>query len=353
MNKKTTWIIGIILIVLILILVNNNSTKDQTSGSIKLGVITPATGPAGQMGEEVLNSLKLASITNVTMSFEDDQCSGKQAVSSYNKLKSEGVHIFYVACSGSVLALAPLAKEDGNLILTAYAGSSEIRKTGDEVIRFIPDAVSIANAMAEYTISLRDVKKIGLLYENQDYSKSAAMILKDKTGTLISEEETYSAEDTSFRTQITKLKANGVDTLLYVPTSDKAAKLVYAEMKNLSYKPYIIGDVNVCEYPFSPKDYGMKSTCFDSGFNIETQAYKDFILSYQTVYGHPASAGFYDAVTYDIVKILDAYKSTKKTVKVDDLKKYILAGVKGEMTDYAFTSEGEVLGSNYLKQINK
>jgi ABC-type branched-subunit amino acid transport system substrate-binding protein len=203
-------IISVLVIVVVILLVLSQRSSNETVGTIKIGVIGPFSGPAQTIGEEIMNSILLASSSRLQISFEDDQCDSKKAISSYEKLKLQSVHVYYVACSGSVLALSPIVKEDNNVILTAYAGSSAIRETGDEVIRFIPDALSIADKMAQYSKQIASTSKIGLLYEKQDYSVSVANILKKELGSIIKVEETYSGDDSSFRTQIVKLKASGI-----------------------------------------------------------------------------------------------------------------------------------------------
>lgn len=325
------------------------------SSVIKIGVISPMSGPAASMGEEVANTINLANTTSVALTFEDDQCDAKKALSAYQKLKSEDVHVFYVTCSGSVLALAPLAKQDGNLIVTAYAGSSEIRATGDEVIRFIPDGVSVAKAMAEYVSKLPAQSRIGLLYEEQDYAKSVALTLQNILGTRIINEEAYVADDTSFRTQITKLKGAHIDVLLYIPTSDKAEKIVFQQMQTLAYTPHVVGDVNVCGYPINPKDFGITTaTCFNAEFLNETAGYKQFIVAYKSRYGIDPSAAFYDAVTYDVVSLIEKFsRANRKSDFVPALKKYFLSGVTGEMSTYQFTQNGEVIADQYLKIVEK
>ncbi|MEI8062018.1 MAG: ABC transporter substrate-binding protein [bacterium] len=358
MNRKNPGSLGWILIsllIIIIIIAAQHSSSITKGGLIKVGIINPTSGSAGHMGEEIMNTLKLASTTSTTLLYEDDQCDATKAISAYQKLKGEGAHVFIVSCSGSVLALDPIAKKDGNLILTSYADSSEIRKTGDEVIRFIPDALSIADGMANYAAKLPATStKIGLLYEDQDYAKSAALILQQKLGKKIIEAEQYSANDTTFKTQITKLKANGINTLLYVPTSDKAAKLVFKDIKTLGYTPFIIGDVNTCEYPFSPKDFGLKSVCFDSGFTTETTAYKKFIAAYKQIYGQDSTAPFYNAITYDIAMLIDNFAKThKQDVGIPDLKKYFLKGITGQMSRYSFSQNGEVVATPYLKMFSK
>ncbi len=356
MNKYSKYIaLAIVLVVVILLFgsFGRNGASNVTRVT-KIGLIAPLSGPAGVTGEEFVNAANMASSTTVSLITEDDQCSGKNAVSAYQKLVLQDVHIFMVGCSGSVMALAPLAKTDGNLIVTGYAGSSEIRKTGDEVIRFIPDALAVAGPMGNFIANLPVSAKTGLLYEQQDYAKSVAMALQEKLGSRIVTSETYSADDSTFRTQITKLKSAKIDTLIYIPTGEKAAKIIYGEMKTLGYAPYVVGDVNACGFSFSPADYGMKMTCFDAGFVNETQAYKDFKTNFKALYGIESAFPFYDAVSVDIIKIIDKYEtSAGSKVTISDLKKYILAGVQGDMSYYTFTANGEVVADQYLKKVEK
>jgi ABC-type branched-subunit amino acid transport system substrate-binding protein len=348
-KNKIIWTVLVLTIVVVVISINKKTTDSEV---IKLGVIAPLSGPAANIGEEIVNSIKLASSSSLQLLFEDDACDTKKAIFAYQKLKQEGVKIFNVNCSGSVLALAPIAKQDGNLIVTGFSGSSEIRKTGDEVIRFIPDALSIAGAMANYLST--STSKIALLYEEQDYSRSVANILKEKLGNKIMNEEKYIATDTTYKTQIVKLKSLGIQTLLYVPTSDKAAQLVYKEMNTLNFKPLIVGDVNVCEYPFSPKEYGLSAICYDAAFTVETEGYKNFVSDYKTTYGKESTSPFYHSITYDIVKILETYiNQNGQTDLVNGFKKYLLSGVTGRMTAYNFTPEGEVIADDYLKQFKR
>lgn len=168
-------------------------------------------------------------------------------------------------------------------------------------------------------------------------------------------EEVYGASDSSFRTQITKLKGAKIDILLYIPTSDKAEKIIFQQMQTLAYNPHIVGDVNVCGYPINPKDFGItQTTCFNAEFANETAEYKQFITSYKNHYGVDPSAPFYDAITYDIILLIEKFSHTNyKGNFVTALKKHLLGGVKGQMSTYTFTPDGEVIADQYLRIIEK
>lgn len=334
---------------------------------LTVGIISPLSGEVATMGEGIKRSIGLALLQAeasnkkaVTVRYEDDQCDSKKAISAYQLLKQLDVKVFYIACSGSVLAVAPLAKQNGDLILTAYAGSSEIRKTGDEVIRFIPDALSVTDAIIKYVDpasgNISGSSTFALLYESQAYSVSVADEIKKKfteQGKSILIEEQYASNAKSLKTQIVKIKSQNPDYLIFIPVSDQIAQIAFKEMKDLKLTSAIIGDVNVCDYSFSSKDFGLKSICFKAAFNNDES--KRFEEEYLRVYSAPSQYAFYDAATYDIFHILNEIALNKNGAieNIEFLKKSLLQGVKGKISSYEFDSNGEVKGVRYLNVVER
>ncbi|MEK7650363.1 MAG: ABC transporter substrate-binding protein [Patescibacteria group bacterium] len=351
MKKVIIWLVVIVVVIGIAVLASKNPEADNAvklERPVKIGVIIPLSGAVASMGEPIKNAINLQTYQNILPMFEDDPCDAKKAISAYQKLKLENVRIFYVACSGSVMALAPLAQQNGDLILTAYAGSAEIRKTGTEVIRFIPDALSVGEAMVEHIKTIPENKKIGLLHEEQDYAQSLANLLQENLGSKILTTEKYNANDNTYRTQVTKLKFSGIDTLLFVPTSDKAAQLVLKEMQVQSFKPEIISEVNTCDYPFKPADYGLHGVCWKA--SLDTAGYEKYVSDYKAKYGKDSQYPFYDSITFDLFGILDTFYA--QDLSIEQLKAKILAGITGQVSSYQFDSAGEVNSSQYLKVLS-
>jgi len=338
MNKNTKIIWGLIIIIALIVIVTTVRRNSETpSGPLKIGVIAPSSGPYAIMNEGIQHAIYLASSTHLTAVYQDDQCDTKDAISAYNLLKQQDVRLFYVACSGSVMALAPLVKQNGDLIITAYAGSAAIRETGPEVIRFIPDALSVTDVMNDY-VKDQIGKRFVLLYENQDYAKSAADAIASSSANII-ETESYSSSDNSYLTILTKIKAAKADYVIWIPTSDVAAQKILKEMKTLSLTTPIIGDVNLCGYSFSPKDFGIHGVCWNA--ELSGDAYNQFKSAFKSTFGVDSQYPFYDAITYDSVKIIDAL-IPRVGNDIAMLKTKLLAGVSGEVSSYNFDSNGEV-----------
>ncbi len=338
---------------------SGDSKNVEGAAKLKVGLITPITGPAGAMGEMLVKDVQLYESKYVEFITQDDQCNPKQAISAYNVLRGQGARVFVVACSGSVLALAPIAKTNGDLIITSYAGSSEIRNTGTEVIRFNPDALSVVESLASHIKDSGD-KKYALLSEEIDYARSVADglangVFKNNPNLLL--RETFGSGATDIRTQLTKIKAMNPDVLVFIPASVATAKIVLQQMKDLKLDVHILGEVNLCEYPFSPKDFGFKSTCFD--ILLTKEQLNTFQNMFVSKFGATSTYPFFDAVTYDVVHVVNDFSiENQKKVKnpvddkfITDLKKNILDGVAGKIVPmYKFSSEGEVMGdANILK----
>lgn len=358
--KKYVAITTILLVIIGVFYANKNSQENAGDvAKLKVGLVTPITGPAGAMGEMLVKDVQLYDSKHVEFVTQDDQCNPKQAISAYNVLRGQGVRVFVVACSGSVLALAPIAKTNGDLIITSYAGSSEIRNTGTEVIRFNPDALSVVDSLANHIEDSGD-KKYALLSEEIDYARSVADglangVFKNSPNLLL--RETFGSGTTDVRTQLTKIKATKPDVLIFIPASVATAKITLQQMKDLKLDVHILGEVNLCEYPFSPKDFGFKSTCFD--ILLTNEQLNTFQNMFVSKFGATSTYPFFDAVTYDVAHVISEFsRENQKKVKnpaddkfIVDLKENILDGVAGKIVPmYKFSPEGEVVGdANILK----
>ena len=317
---------------------------------LKVGVIVPLTGPAASMGVAIRKALELSTQSEIEFIFEDDLCSAQKALAAYHKLTPQSVKVFYVACSGSLLALAPIVKKSGNLILTAYAGSAAIRELGTEKIRFVPDAISVLEQMEIY-FKQNPKLKFGLLFEEQDYASSLAQQIKQRLGARIVVAESYLPTTESYRSILLKFKSAKIDQLILIPVSDVAVQLIYKELRQLKIDQPLLGEVNLCDYAIKPQDYGLSGSCWKA--TLSTPGFAIFDQKFKDKYGESSQYPFYDAITYDIAEILAglaaAAKAQAEVVSPEYLRTKILSGQVGKVTTYQFSSNGEVLAKDYLQ----
>lgn len=310
---------------------------------MKLGVIVPLSGSAVLMGDSLRGVVELANLKHLRTIFEDDRCDGKTALSAYLKLRNEGVHVFYMACSGSILAVAPQAKRNGDLILTTYAGSSKIRESGDEVIRLNPDAISIADGVLKL-LSAQDYPT-AILYEEQEYASSMASRLAELLGAKLSEKISYLPDAESFNAEILRIKQKKVKSVIFVPVGDAAARVVLRQLSQNGVEIPVIGEVNLCDYPFKPSEYRLHGKCVAARF--EGPVYSNFLTDYHAILKRAPAYPFYDAMALDLFKYLDSFATQDTTVP--QLKKKLLSGFDGAFAKYRLSPSGEAEnGGDYL-----
>jgi len=312
---------------------------------LKIGVIIPLSGPPALMGESLRRSISLAKLANIETHFEDDRCEGKTALAAYLKLREQGVRIFYLACSGSILALAPHVKRNGDLVLTTYAGSSRIRETGDEVIRVNPDAISVAEGV-EKLIGKAE-RPVAILYEEQEYASSLADKLESLLGKDLIKRVAYRPDAALFSAEILSIKGAKPRSIFLIPVADGPAKTILKQMAEYKIDVPVLGEVNLCDYSFKPAEYGLHGLCVAAKFQGE--AYAKFNSDSVAIFGHPPAYPFYDAMAYDLFKFIDRQVAVSSSLGVPELKTKILAGFKGEFAEYQFSADGEITNaSDYL-----
>lgn len=321
-----------------------NSARGE---QLKIGFILPMTGSAALMGESLSGVVKLAQLKNVSTVFEDDRCDAKLALSAYTKLRGEGVRLFYMACSGSILAVAPLAKQNGDLIVTTYAGSARIRETGPEVLRYNPDAISIAEGLT--TLLTPDMLPTAFLYEEQDYAQSLVTKLESILGSAaVIEKIAYRPDSPSFASEVLRLKQKKSKSIVFVPVGDGAARLILQQMSQQRMGMPILGDVNLCDYPFHPSDFKLSGACVSARFS--GKPYDDFLRDYASVVGHAPAYPFYDAIALDLVERVDGV--AKDGASIAELRTQLLAPFAGKFTRYSLSPDGEAEhAGDYLTRV--
>ena len=145
MQTSTKIFIGLVVLVLIIIgVVATSHSVSPSTETIKIGVLSPLTGPAPILGEWMLEGNRLAAAEinangdiqgkQIELVIEDDACSGKAGVSAYKKLHAEGIAYFVgPLCGAARIPILQAAEGDGALLMTTGLALSErVRKTNED-----------------------------------------------------------------------------------------------------------------------------------------------------------------------------------------------------------------------------
>lgn len=223
----------------------------QEEDVIKVGVILPLTGPASEIGNNILDGIMVASEYYDSISskklkiiVEDSKLDAKQAMSSANKLitvdKVEA--IIGLASSTEALAVAPICEKNKIVMISSTASTPLLSDAGDYIFRIYPSDVYDSKVLADYA---KNIKNVSILYLNNDFGvglKNTFIENYSKSGGNISNIEAFLPDDTDFRTQLTKIKKTAPKGLFVIAIDMQYLNIV-KQIRELGIKAQIFAPV--------------------------------------------------------------------------------------------------------------
>lgn len=165
-----------------------NQTNNQGSNpdeKLRIASILTLTGPAGQIGQEILTGQKLAVQywnskpgTKVELISEDSKNQPKDGLSAYQSLKARGYNFFTVNGSGVALAIKGEIneKEATLLALAAHPGITDPAKPG--VFRYSSTATGEANTLTDWIQKSANEQTVVLFHSADEYGLAFANAMK-------------------------------------------------------------------------------------------------------------------------------------------------------------------------------
>ncbi len=365
MSKTAKVWIGVVIVILIIVVVSLGK-KNTESETIKIGYIGPFTGPvASTSGEDIGNGWKLAVLKRpelagkkVEVIYEDDACDPKKAVSAATKLINiDKVKILVNGvCSGSMVAVAPVAESNKVILFTPVSTSPKITDAGDYIFRTSGTGVHTALAYEKY-LKQSGYNKIAIIFENAEYPvgiKEAfqPIFTKDTVNSIVAVEGVNS-NDTDMRSQLLKISALKPQALVAIFNSSVTANAFIKQIKDLGIKLPVFGN----EYfAFSvvvenPDAEGIYATQYDYDLNAPT--YLDYLNEYSKTYGKKPSQDIYAALPFDGYNVLADVIESCKGDDPECLKKglYAVKGYKGITGEINIDEKGDTQRQFTLRKI--
>jgi branched-chain amino acid transport system substrate-binding protein len=217
--KKNLIVFSLILVaVLVIVLVVTQMKKEP--GEIKIGVISPLTGPAAPYGENVRDGILLAveeinhlggiSRDKIRLIIEDEGGGPRAAVDAVNKLITVD-HVDVIigpTTSNGLMASAPIAEDNHVVLFSPGAASDNVREAGDYIFRDRASAYQEAVALARYAQTDIGLMRFAILRSDADYAVSFADSFRQtvqKNGGIVVREEAFQEGSTDYRTQLSKI----------------------------------------------------------------------------------------------------------------------------------------------------
>ena len=340
--------------------------EDAHRDSFVIGVMESTSGPAEAFGTVLVQAKQMAvDEINATggidgrvleLVIEDSKCNHYDAVTAYEKLTGEaGVNVILgPTCSGALLGAAPLAEEDGVVILSAAASNPKVAHAGDYIFRtsLNDNQVGIETGNVLWADGIR---RLATITEETSYAESVRQTtvaqFKKNGGTLVAEER-YGSSATDFRAQLMRLIGAEPDALHMAPHSMFSAGIIVKQARELGYQGPIYAEqiaVNMTTLDIAGEAAtGLKAIILELDPNNDKG--QEVLANFTTRYGSVMIPR--DVVSaYDSVYIVAECLSRTGDDQDADGIRDCLYGItwSGALGDgYSFDEYGEVVGLDYM-----
>ena len=337
----------------------------------RIGAMDALTGVAESYGNPILNA-KLLAVEEINAAGgvngrmlelipEDSKCAAQDAITAYNKLTDvDGVKIILgTTCSGAMLGAAPLAENEGVIMLSASATSPDIAGAGDYIFRTAINDLQLG-ADTGNTLFADGVHNLATITEATDYAEGArrtTVARFEELGGHVVAEESYASDVTDFRTQLTKLINADPDALFLAAQGEFSGGTIIKQVRDLGFEGPIYSEV----VPTQPEALGIAGDAATGlkaivpNPDLDTQTGGDFLANYEARFGSVPTLPWFQGSAYDdvyiIAECLGQTGDDQDSAGIRDcLYDLTWSGAIGD--DYTFDSNGDVAGlSNVVIEI--
>lgn len=344
----------------------SNSQLPAEKEKIKVGVLAPLSGARAEAGEYSKKGLDFAlqeinsddsKKYSVELAFEDTQYDPKLAVTAFQKLKDIDNAQFVIGPYGSseVLAIAPLAEQSRIILLAPSSQSTDVTNAGDYIFRSQINVGQEAPFWADFIFRKTGQKSLHLLLLNTDYGESYQKIFVpafEKLGGKIGVIEKFGANETDFRTALSKIKGAETGGILIV-TTPKSAGLILRQAKEMGIETsFFASSVFEGQELFDAAGGAEEGVVYPYPYDAEStdstmKAYKEKYYAKFNEIPEMISANAHDALM-----LLD-YCFEKTGIEVEKVKAclYSIKSLEGASGTITFDKNGDVTKPLIVKTV--
>lgn len=329
------------------------ATADTTSEIIKIGEVGSMTGSEATFGISTHQGILLAieeanaaggvkgkKLEVISM---DNQGKPEEAATAVTKLITQDKvsAILGEVASSRSLAMAPIAQQHKINMITPSSTNPKVTEQGDHIFRVCFIDPFQGTVMARFALETLKIKKVAVLRDiKNDYSIGLAdyfiETFKKGNGEIVID-QSYSAGDIDFKSQLTSIKAKKPDAI-FVPGYYTEVGLVARQAKELGLKVPLMGG----DGWDSPKltEIGGKAldgSYFSNHYSTEDKSpgVQAFIEKFKNKYGVVPDG--LAALGYDAAKVLVDSMNRAPTLASTDVKSAIAStknfeGVTGKIS---------------------
>lgn len=328
-----------------------NDVEDEDV--IKIGSVSPTTGPVATFGQSVLDATKLAfeeinakggvlGGKKLLLLNEDNQSKGEETGAAFRKLieQEKVVAILGSVTTGDSLIGAPIAQEAKIPMLTPTSTAPAVTEVGDYIFRacFLDNYQS--EAMATFAVEELNAKTAAIIKQSDsDYSVGLAEFFAktfEAAGGKIVAEESYLESDIDFSAILTNVKAAKPDVIFLPAYYDTVGPIMQqARAAGIEAKFLGVDGMDSSEL-FSLAQGAEEGAYFSNHYSpaADVELVQHFLKAYEEKYGKTPdalAALAYDAA-YIMAQAIDEAGSTEPQAIRDALANISYTGVSGNVT---------------------
>ena len=343
--------------------------RARAADTIKVGVCSPLTGPAAEVGRIQLNSLKLSTqMVNdkggilgkqVELIVEDDATTNPGIVLAFSRLAANPDIVAFIGSirSTQVNAMAPDAERTGKPVMFGGTDPTLTHNGYKWLFRCRPNDSFSARVIADYGINTLGKKKWAVVCSSDAFGtggQKALLAALDKAGLQPALVQPYANQQADFTPVVLAVKQSDCDILATYFTYEPDLGVFARQIRQLGVRVPWIGSPSIVS-PVTRNlaknalfgTYGIGDFLVDS--NDEAKA---FTAAYRKAHdGAAPDSGW----TYDAMQILARAINDAKTTEPKAVRAAIIAikGYKGTEGTYNYDENGDGLrGYNVAKNEN-
>ncbi len=264
------------------------------SESIKIGLVTPLTGPMSFLGKgnrtgallaaEAANAKGGIAGRRIEIIVEDSQAEPRTGLAAFKKLVDvDHVIASLVTLTSVSMAIRPVAEEKKVLII-ANSNQSELVKGYRLTIRNLYSMSSLTDEVVSFA-RRHEFQRIGMLHADEEWGENGLRELLKKTAgdsPAVVAHESFLKSATDVMSQVVRLKAASPD-MIYVLGIGAAAAMAYKQIRQGGLKAPIVG-YEMCGQPGvldSVKDSAGPVFSIDADHDTQSPEYRNLLALFR------------------------------------------------------------------------
>ena len=310
--------------------------------TIKIGAIIPFSGPAAHHADvmdamlfaaDEINSWGGINGRKIEFIIEDSKTNKEEGKKAFNRIEAIHHPVLYISTTSSVsMALAPLAEENEVVLVGLVVTTPAFTKQRKWVFRYFASAECDIPPIL-YILSDLKAKKLGMLYQNDEFGRSVFKLLKEEFekigGTVKS--EPFKPKVFDYKGQIANLKDMGA---IYAVGFESHLKNVFRQLREENFQGLILGSSgaagpNVTSMPEANGAYVAAPIVYNPNYLFAKEAKEKYEAKYNKPFTQFAANG------YDLLKLMSGLLMNKE-ISRESIKNllewgFMYHGVFGEL----------------------